>query len=149
LQQDASGEYSIFFDKIEGVVGSTVGYMGGETPNPTYKQISAGGTGYVEVVHVVYNPDIVSYEKLLEVFWEEVGKIKLAALDYHTGQILPVIFCHTEEQKQLAEVDLQQKLSSGKYLYSAKIVEVKKATTFWLEPDEKHQNYCQKYGECN
>ncbi len=60
------------FDKLDGVISTTSGYTGGSTPEPTYEQVSAGGTGHAEAVQVVYDPAKVSYEKLLDVFWRNV-----------------------------------------------------------------------------
>ena len=57
------------FDKVEGVISTTSGYIGGKVPNATYEQVSAGGTGHTEAVEVVYDPSKVTYEKLLDVFW--------------------------------------------------------------------------------
>lgn len=137
------------FDKTEGVTESTAGYMGGTTPNPTYKQVCDGGTGHVEAVQVKYDPNRVSYEALLEVFWAQIPKITLLALDYHTGQYMPVIFHHSEDQRRLAEASRQHLLDSGKIRLGAKLVAIKEATEFWPEPDEYHQHYCRKQGECH
>ena len=60
------------FEKVEGVISATSGYIGGETPDPTYKQVSAGGTGYAEAVEIVYDSDQVTYQQLLEVFWKNI-----------------------------------------------------------------------------
>ena len=60
------------YDKLEGVISTTSGYTGGQKENPTYKEVSAGGTGHAEVVQVVYDPTKVSYEDLLDVFWENI-----------------------------------------------------------------------------
>jgi len=60
------------FDKLGGVISTTSGYAGGSVPNPTYKQVTAGGTGHLEAVRVVYDPNRISYEKLLDVFWRNV-----------------------------------------------------------------------------
>ncbi len=63
------------FDKVEGVLETTSGYAGGKVPNPTYEQVSAGGTGHTEVVQIVYDPSKLSYEKLLDVFWRNVDPL--------------------------------------------------------------------------
>ena len=60
------------FEKVEGVLSVTSGYTGGHVPNPSYKQVSAGGTGHTEAIRVVYDPEVVSYEQLLEVFWRNI-----------------------------------------------------------------------------
>ncbi len=63
------------FDKLDGVLSTTSGFMGGTVANPTYQQVTAGGTGHVEVVQVVFEPARVNYERLLEVFWVNVDPL--------------------------------------------------------------------------
>jgi peptide-methionine (S)-S-oxide reductase len=63
------------YDKLEGVLSTTSGYIGGHVSNPTYEQVSAGTTGHTEAVQVVYDPSKVSYEKLLEVFWRNIDPL--------------------------------------------------------------------------
>src|SRR5688572_979799 len=88
------------FDKVPGVVSTTSGYMGGKKKNPTYNEVSTGGTGHTEVVQVVYDPAKVSYEKLLETFWLNHDPTALNHQFCDSGsQYRPEIFYHTDEQK--------------------------------------------------
>ena len=134
------------FDKLKGVIDTTAGYMGGSTPRPTYEQVCAGGTGHLEVVLVKYLESRVRYERLLEVFWSQVAKITLLALDYHTGQYRPAIFHYTDRQRRLAMDSRQQRagLGLGKQPLGAKLTDIKAASEFWPEPDQAHQHYFQK-----
>ena len=92
------------YDKLPGVVSTTSGYMGGTKVNPTYEEVSSGGTGHAEVVQVLYDPKKVSYEKLLETFWKNVDPTVRDRQFCDIGsQYRTAIFVHTEEQKRLAE----------------------------------------------
>lgn len=92
------------YDKLEGVVSTTSGYIGGRTPNPTYKAVSAGGTGHAEAVEIAYDPARISYEKLLEVFWRNIDPTVRNRQFCDVGdQYRSAIFFHDTEQKRLAE----------------------------------------------
>ena len=92
------------FDELEGVVSTTSGYTAGRTENPTYEQVSNGGTGHTEALEVVYDPAKVSYDKLLEVFWRNVDDVDGDGQFCDRGsQYRPGIFYHSEDQKQKAE----------------------------------------------
>src|SRR5215510_15930615 len=92
------------FDKVEGVISTTSGYTGGRVANPTYQQVSAGGTGHTEAVKVVYDPVKVSYEKLLDVFWHNHDPLaKNAQFCDHGSEYRTAIFVHDGEQQRLAE----------------------------------------------
>ena len=96
------------FDQTEGVVKTTVGYMGGESENPTYYQISSGRTGHVEVIQVVYQPEGVSYEQLLDVFWRQINPTQANGQFADRGsQYRTVIFAHDEAQTTAAEASKQ------------------------------------------
>ena len=87
------------YDKLEGVISTTSGYTGGQKENPTYKEVSAGGTGHAEVVQVVYDPTKVSYEDLLEVFWKNIDPtVKDQQFCDHGDQYRTAIFYHSDEQ---------------------------------------------------
>ena len=91
-------------DKVPGVISTTSGYMGGTNKNPTYQQVSTGGTGHAEVVQVVYDPKKVSYERLLEQFWVNHDPTVIDRQFCDAGsQYRPSIFWHDAEQKRLAE----------------------------------------------
>src|SRR5690242_9603621 len=92
------------FDKVAGVISTTSGYIGGTGKNPTYHQVSAGGTGYAEAVEIVYDPDKVTYAKLLDVFWHNIDPLVKDRQFCDTGdQYRTAIFYRSEEEKKLAE----------------------------------------------
>jgi peptide-methionine (S)-S-oxide reductase len=111
----AEGETAIFaggcfwcveeaFDKVPGVLATISGYTGGEAPNPTYKQVSAGGTGHYEAVKVEYDPAQVSYEELLETFWHNIDPFDGRGQFCDKGsQYLSAIFVGSEAEQGLAE----------------------------------------------
>ena len=92
------------FDKVEGVISTTSGYAGGHTANPSYEEVSRGGTGHAEAVEIVYDPAKVSYEKLLDVFWHNIDPLaKDRQFCDHGDQYRSAIFYHGDEQRALAE----------------------------------------------
>ena len=92
------------FDKVEGVVGTTSGYTGGGKPNPSYEEVSRGGTGHAEAVEIVYDPSKVSYQKLLDVFWHNIDPlVKDRQFCDRGNQYRTAIFYHGDEQRKLAE----------------------------------------------
>lgn len=135
------------FDQVPGIIETKAGYMGGNTRNPTYKQVCDGGTGHIESVQIKYDSKLISYEALLEIFWQQVPKIPLRVLEYHTKQGIPIIFCHNYKQRNLANQSRQNLIDSTKSL-GAQITTIAKASEFWPELDEYHQHYCTKNGEC-
>ena len=91
------------FEKVDGVIEAISGYTGGNLPNPTYKQVSAGGTGHVEAVKVIYDPGKVTYEQLLDAFWRHVNPTDQGGQFVDRGsQYRSVIFYANEEQRALA-----------------------------------------------
>jgi peptide-methionine (S)-S-oxide reductase len=131
------------FDKLEGVVSTTSGYTGGRKKNPTYQEVSAGGTGHTEAVQVVYDPNKISYEKLLEVFWRNVdpldpkGQFCDKGNQYRTG-----IFYHDEKQRELAEASKRALEKSGR-LKSPIVTQIVPASEFY-PAEAYHQDYYQK-----
>ncbi|MCD6707986.1 MAG: peptide-methionine (S)-S-oxide reductase MsrA [Thiobacillus sp.] len=92
------------FDKLDGVVSTTSGYIGGHTKNPTYEAVSAGGTGHAEAVEIAYDPAKVSYAKLLDVFWRNIDPTVPNRQFCDVGdQYRSAIFYHDAEQRRLAE----------------------------------------------
>ena len=91
------------FDKIDGVISTTSGYIGGKVDNPTYRQVSSGRTGHAEAVQVKYDPSKVSYQELLEVYWVNVDPtVKNRQFCDAGSQYRTAIFYHDDKQKQLA-----------------------------------------------
>jgi peptide-methionine (S)-S-oxide reductase len=96
------------FDKVDGVISTTSGYTGGKLANPTYSQVSAGGTGHTEAVEIVYNPAKVSFQKLLDVFWRNHDPLTKNRQFCDGGeQYRAGIFYHDAEQRRLAEASKQ------------------------------------------
>ena len=104
------------FEALDGVVGATSGYMGGTTENPTYEEVTTGKTGHAEVVEILFDPNVVSYEELLEVFWRNIDP---TALNYQFAdvgsQYRTEIFTVGDEQKKLAEKSKIELEESGKF----------------------------------
>jgi peptide-methionine (S)-S-oxide reductase len=131
------------FEPVPGVVSVTSGYTGGREADPTYKQVSAGGTGHTEAVQIVFDPKRVSYEKLLEVFWYNVDPTTADRQFCDVGsQYRPAIFTHDEAQKTaaLASRDAIEKTKTFK---EALAVEITPASQFY-PAEEYHQDYYKK-----
>ncbi|MEN8712317.1 MAG: peptide-methionine (S)-S-oxide reductase MsrA [Arenicellales bacterium] len=128
------------FDKLDGVISTTSGYTAGHQKNPTYKQVSAGVTGHTEAIEIVFDPDKVSYEKLLEVFWLNIDPLNAKGqfCDYGT-QYRTGIYYLDEQQQKLAEASLAGIKSK---LNKPIATEIKAATQFYPAEDY-HQNYYQ------
>lgn len=131
------------FDKIEGVTATTSGYMGGSGEDATYEQVSAGVTGHFEVVQVVYDPNKVSYEQLLDVFWANVDPLDGAGQFCDKGeQYRSAIFYHDQQQQAWAQKSVRVLQKSGRL--SGKIAtQVLPAEDFYPAEDY-HQDYYQK-----
>lgn len=130
------------YDKLDGVISTTSGYIGGTKKNPTYEQVSAGGTGHAEAVQVVWDPSKVSYAKLLEVYWRNVDPLTPnAQFCDHGDQYRTAIFFHDAEQKRLAE---ESKAQVQKKFPEKKVVtQIVQASTFY-PAEEYHQDYYEK-----
>ena len=131
------------YDKLEGVISTTSGYTGGHVKNPSYKQVSAGGTGHAEVVKIVYDPDKISYEKLLEVFWRNIDPTTPDRQFCDRGnQYRSAIFYHDESQRRLAEQS-RERLEQSKPFDAPIVTEITAATQFYPAEDY-HQDYYKK-----
>jgi len=131
------------FDKLQGVTSTTSGYTGGHTENPTYKQTSTGKTGHTEAVQIVYDPEQVSYEKLLDVFWHNIDPTTADQQFCDRGsQYRSEIFYHNDEQKQQAEAS-KAALDKNKPFEESIVTEISKASTFYAAEDY-HQDYYKK-----
>jgi peptide-methionine (S)-S-oxide reductase len=132
------------FDKLDGVISTTAGYTGGRTANPTYEQVSAGGTGHVEAVRVVYDPAKVTYQKLLDVFWHNIDPYDAAGQFCDRGsQYRAAIFVQNEEEKRAAEKS-KQALSKSGQLHQPVVTEIVPAGAFYPAEDY-HQGYYLKH----
>ena len=131
------------FDEIPGVVSVTSGYTGGHKKNPTYEEVSAGGSGHAESVQIVYDPSKVTYERLLNVFWHNIDPTAKDRQFCDSGyQYRSAIFYHNEKQHRLA---LQSKalLEKNKTFKEPVVTEVVQATEFYPAEDY-HQHYYKK-----
>ena len=127
------------YDKLDGVISTTSGYIGGTTKNPTYEEVSAGGTGHAEAVQVVWDPSKITYAKLLEVFWRNVDPLTAnAQFCDHGDQYRTAIFVHDAEQKRLAEETKAQ--VQKKFLEKKVVTQIVQAGTFY-PAEEYHQDY--------
>ena len=136
------------FRQIKGVKATTVGYMGGSLDHPTYKDVCSDQTGHAEAVQVEYDPAVVSYERLLQVFWANHDPTTVNRQGPDVGtQYRSAVFYHTPEQKAAAEAAKQALAASGKY--SREIVtQIVPAATFW-KAEDYHQQYLEKHGMAN
>ena len=133
----------VIFGGIEGVIETTVGYMGGHLENPTYQDVCTGTTGHAEVVQLIYDPDRVSYKYLLEVFWDCHDPTQLNRQGVDIGsQYRSAIFCHSSEQQDSAEKSRDAVESSGCF-HSPIVTSIEPAPTFWPAEDY-HQGYLEK-----
>ena len=128
------------FDKLDGVLATTSGYIGGTKTNPSYEEVSSGGTGHTEAVQVLYDPKKISYEKLLDVFWRNVDPTVKdrqfcdVGTQYRTG-----IFVHNDEQRRAADTS-KAAIEKSKPFKDAIVTPIVAATEFW-PAEEYHQDY--------
>ena len=128
------------FDKLDGVLATTSGYAGGTKANPTYQEVSAGGTGHAEAVQVLYDPKRVSYEKLLDVFWRNSDPtVKDRQFCDVGNQYRTSIFVHTDEQRRAAEAS-KAALEKSRPFKEPIVTPIVAATEFW-PAEEYHQDY--------
>jgi peptide-methionine (S)-S-oxide reductase len=131
------------FDRLAGVVSTTVGYTGGHTKNPTYEDVSAGVTGHTESIQVTYDPKKITYAQLLDVFWHNVDPLTPdAQFCDHGAQYRAAIFFHDEEQKRLAEQSKKDLDASGRFQQPI-VTEIVPASEFY-PAEEYHQAYYRK-----
>ena len=126
------------FDHVPGVLSTTSGYIGGKVANPTYEQVSAGGTGHAESVEVAYDPRKVSYVQLLDYFWHHIDPtVKDQQFCDHGNQYRTAIFVHSDEERKLAE-DSKKKVEAElkKPIYT----EIDQAGPFY-KAEDYHQDF--------
>ncbi|MDE3225377.1 MAG: peptide-methionine (S)-S-oxide reductase MsrA [Nitrospirota bacterium] len=131
------------FQDIDGVVSATSGYTGGQKANPTYEEVSAGGTGHAESVEIVYDSAKVGYGQLLEVFWRNIDPTTPdQQFCDHGSQYRSAIFYHNEEQKRLAE-ESKKKVEATKPFREPVVTQIVPASTFYAA-EEYHQDFYKK-----
>ncbi|MGB6199607.1 MAG: peptide-methionine (S)-S-oxide reductase MsrA [Candidatus Acidiferrales bacterium] len=133
------------FRRVPGVLDTAVGYTGGHTENPTYKDVCTDRTGHAEVVQVTFDPAQVNYEQLLDVFWEEHDPTQVNRQGPDFGkQYRTAIFFHSPEQEAIAKKSKAALEASGKFRRPI-ATEITAATTFY-RGEEYHQHYLEKRG---
>jgi peptide-methionine (S)-S-oxide reductase len=131
------------FDELPGVISTVSGYTGGRTKNPTYEQVTTGGTGHAEAVEVVFDPSKITYARLLDVFWKNIDPITPNRQFCDVGtQYRSAIYYHNEEQKRLAESSKKALESSGRFRQPI-VTEIEAASAFY-RAEEYHQDYYKK-----
>lgn len=133
------------FRAIQGVTETEVGYMGGALADPTYQDVCSDTTGHAEVVQVVYDPDRVSFEELLTLFWDNHDPTTLNRQGPDVGsQYRSVIFFHTPEQASMAKASKERLEAAGRY-GNPIVTEIVPAATFY-RAEAYHQQYLEKRG---
>lgn len=128
------------FESLKGVIKAQSGYSGGHVANPTYEQVCSGETGHAECIQVMYDPKVISYDELLEAFWESHDPTTLNRQGADIGtQYRSAIFYHTDEQKRLAEA-YKQKLNSSGSFKDPIVTEITAFTKFY-PAENYHQDY--------
>jgi len=131
------------FEKLDGVNEVISGYTGGKTVNPTYDDVTSETTGHLESVEIIYNPKIVTYDKLLDVFWHQINPTDPAGQFVDRGpSYKTAIFYHNEEQKKLAE-DSKKRLEESGRFDKPIVTEIRPAMPFY-RAEEYHQDYWKK-----
>ena len=136
------------FRQIDGVTATEAGYAGGHMENPTYEEVCSHTTGHAEVVQVTYDPEVVSYEQLLDVFWAKHDPTQMNRQGWDIGdQYRSVIFFHDEEQREAAERSKAELDASGRYK-GPTVTQIEPAPVFYPAEDY-HQRYLEKQGRAS
>jgi methionine-S-sulfoxide reductase len=131
------------FDEQPGIISVISGYTGGKVENPTYQQVCSDTTGHFEAVQITYNPDLFPYEKLLELFWQQIDPTDPSGQFYDRGQSYQTaIFYHNETQKRLAE-ESKKILEESKRFNKPIVTPILPASEFY-PAEEYHQQYYKK-----
>lgn len=131
------------FERVNGVISVTSGYAGGNVANPTYEQVCTGKTGHAEVVQIVYNPDIISYDDLLKIFWQTHDPTTMNRQGADVGeQYRSIILYNNEAQKEKAEYYKNELQKSGAW-DNPVVTQIVPLTKFY-RAEEYHQHYYEK-----
>jgi peptide-methionine (S)-S-oxide reductase len=131
------------FRQLEGVTATAVGYEGGTLENPTYEDVCSHTTGHAEVVEVTYDPEQISYDELLDVFWKKHDPTQLNRQGWDIGdQYRSVVFVHDEKQREAAE---RSKADQQQHYRAPVVTQIEPAQTFYVAEDY-HQQYLEKQG---
>ena len=133
------------FQDLKGVLSVTSGYTGGKIKNPSYREVCSGITGHAEACQIIYDPEIITYDELLEAFWASHDPTTLNRQGADQGtQYRSAVFYHNEHQKQLAEA-YKSKLNSEKAFDKPVVTEISPAVAFY-KAEDYHQNYFNENG---
>ena len=133
------------FQRLKGVIKVESGYSGGSVPNPTYEAVCTGQTGHAECIQITYDPKIISYKELLEVFWKTHDPTTLNRQGNDTGtQYRSAIFYHNDEQKRLAE-KYKHELKAAEIWEDPIVTEISEFKKFY-KAEDYHQNYYNQNG---
>jgi peptide-methionine (S)-S-oxide reductase len=128
------------FQELKGVIGVKPGYAGGHTKNPTYREVCSGTTGHAEVIQIEYDPNLVPFEKLLEVFFQTHDPTTLNRQGNDIGtQYRSVIFYHNDQQRKISE-QIIQRLAEAKVFRSPIVTQLEKLDVFY-EAEDYHHDY--------
>lgn len=131
------------FEKLNGVVDIISGYTDGGKESPTYEEVSSGSTGHLEAIQIIYDPDKVTYQELLDIFWKQIDPTDAGGSFVDRGyQYNSAIFYHNNEQRQLAEAS-NEKLAKSRLFDKPIVTEIVKFKTFY-KAEEYHQDYYKK-----
>jgi methionine-S-sulfoxide reductase len=132
-----------FFDRVKGVKGTMVGYIGGDTQNPTYEEVSSGQTGHAEAIEITYDPSVAAYKQLLNIYWRNIDPtVEDAQFVDHGSQYRSAIFYHNDEQKRIAEESKKELAASGRF--NKPIVTAIVPASKFYPAEDYHQKYYQK-----
>ena len=135
------------FRRVDGILETVAGYTGGSVPEPSYEQVECGTTGHVESVGLVFDPSIISYDQLLDLFWTLHDPTRADGQgDYAGPQYRPVIFYHSEAQRVAAIASRDRLAASGLYGDRPVVTEILPALEFWRAED-CHQQFYEKCGQ--
>lgn len=131
------------FDEIEGIINIVSGYTGGDLENPTYEQVCSNKTGHLEAVQITYDPELMSYTELLNMFWTQIDPTDPGGQFYDRGESYQTaIFYHNAKQKELAEQSKKEIEDKG--IFNKPIVtEIREAKPFY-KAEEHHQDFYKK-----
>ena len=134
------------FDEMDGVEAVVSGYTGGQTENPTYAQVTSGETNHTEAVEITFDPEKITYQQLLDIYWSSMDPTDATGQFYDRGtSYRPVIFVNSEEQRQLAKESREALDKSGRF-GKLVVVPVEDAKPFY-EAEDYHQDYYKKNPE--
>lgn len=132
------------YDELDGVISTVSGYSGGHVEDPTYQEVVSGNTGHLEVMQVTYDPSVVSYEELLEVFWVNIDPVDGGGQFCDRGeQYTSAIFYHNEEQRRLAEESREEIAESHDFGMRRIQTDIRPLEEFY-RAEEYHQDYYRK-----